>query len=152
MKTITRTIKTEAERIQLIKFIESKEMPLTVTIKPGEESRSIRQNRLAFQWFKDASAQGDQTSEQYRAECKLRLGVPILRRDDEDFKAKYDQAIKPLDYERKLICMEFFPVTSLMTTKQMTEFLNAVLSHFIGMGYVMTDPSMLGMEDWQGWK
>ena len=152
MKQITRTIKTETDRSQLIKLIESKEMPLTVTIKPGEESRSIRQNRLAFQWFKDAAAQGDQTSEQYRVECKLRLGVPILRRDDEDFKAKYDKAIKPLDYEKKLICMEFFPVTSLMTTKQMTEFLNAVLSHFIGMGYVMTDPSLLRMEDWQGWK
>lgn len=152
MKQITRTIKTEAERRQLIKFLESKEMPLTVTIKPGEESRSTRQNRLAFQWFKDAAAQGDQTSEQYRVECKLRFGVPILRRDDEDFKAKYDQTIKPLDYEKKLICMEFFPVTSLMTTKQMTEFLNAVLSHFIGLGYVMTDPSMLGMEDWKGWK
>lgn len=152
MKTITRTIKTETERTQLIKFIESKEMPLTVTIKPGEESRSIKQNRLAFQWFKDASTQGDQTSEQYRAESKLRFGVPILRRDDEDFKAKYDQAIKPLDYENKLICMEFFPVSSLMTTKQMTEFLNAVLSHFVGMGYIMTDPSMLGMEGWQSWK
>jgi hypothetical protein len=150
-KPVTRTVKTDQERKQLIRYLEGLPVPMTLQIKPGEESRSLKQNRLAFQWFKDAAAQGDQTVEQYRAECKLRLGVPILRRDDDDFRAKYDSALKPLSYENKLVCMEFFPVTSLMKTVQMTEFLNAVLQHFLNQGFVMTDPSLLGMDDWRAW-
>lgn len=151
-KPQTRTLKSDYDKKLAVNYIMSLPGPITVNIKPGEESRSLKQNRLAFQWFKDAAAQGDQTAEQYRAECKLRLGVPLLRRDDDDFRAKYDSALKALAYEQKLTCMEFFPVTSLMTTKQMTEFLTAVLNHFLNLGYQLTDPSLLGMQDWRGWK
>ena len=151
MKTITRTVRNESEKQHLSRYIIGQDGVLTVTVKPGEESRTIKQNRLAFQWYKDAASQGDQTAEQYRCECKLRLGVPILRRDSDEFMEKYDSTLKPLTYEQKLICMEFFPVTSLMKVKQMTEYLEAVQQHFINQGFLLTDPSLLGMQEWQEW-
>ena len=151
MKTITRTVRNEHDKQHLSRYIIGQEGTLTVTIKPGEESRSQKQNRLAWQWFQDAAKQGDQTTEQYRCECKLRLGVPILRRDSDEFREKYDSTLKPLTYEQKLVCMEFFPVTSLFKTKQMTEYLEAVQQHFINQGFLLTDPSLLGMEDWMRW-
>ena len=155
MKTITRTVRNEHDKQHLSRYIIGQEGVLTVTIKPGEESRTIKQNRLAFQWYKDAAEHGDQTTEQYRCECKLRLGVPILRRDSETFKEKYDSTLKSLTYEQKLACMgEPFnlPVTSIMKVKQMTEYLEAVQQHFINQGFMLTDPSLLGMYSWSEWK
>ncbi|MDV7393144.1 hypothetical protein RZS08_17355 [Arthrospira platensis SPKY1] len=152
MKTITRTVKTDQDKQHLSRYIIGQEGVLTVTIKPGDEPRSDKQNRLAWQWFQDAAKQGDQTANEYRLECKLRLGIPILRRDSEEFREKYDSTLKPLTYEQKLVCMEFMPVTSLMKVKQMTEYLEAVQHHFINQGFLLTDPSLLGMEDWIEWQ
>ena len=152
MKTITRTLRSDHDKQHICRYITGLDGVLTVTVKPGEEARSQKQNRLAFQWFKDAAGQGDQTPEQYRAECKLRMGVPILRRDSDEFREKYDSTLKALTYEQKITCMEFFPVTSLMKTSQMTEFLEAVSHHFLNQGFTLTDPSLLGMEDYREWK
>jgi hypothetical protein len=151
-KTITRTVRNDAEKQYLMRYIAGTDGVLTVTIKPGEESRSQRQNRLAFRWFKDASEQGDQTAEQYRAECKLRLGVPILRRDSDHFQSVYDDVIRPHSYEKKLIIMEYLPVTRLFSVAQMTEFLEAVQFHFSNQGFLLTDPSLLGMENYREWQ
>ena len=63
--------------------------------------------------------------------CKLHFGVPILRMGDE-FREKYDRAVKPMAYEDKLTLMEWFPVTSLMTTPQLSEYLEKVQDHYRG--------------------
>ncbi|WP_401733486.1 hypothetical protein [Stenotrophomonas muris] len=72
--------------------------------------------------------------------CKLHFGVPILRAEDDEFRAKYDKAVKPMAYEDKLILMEWFPVTSLMTTPQLSQYLESVQRHYQRLGVWLEFP------------
>lgn len=119
--------------------------PLDVLIKKASKSRTLAQNRTQHQWFRDAEAQGDMKAWEYRAYCKLHFGVPILRRDSSDYRAKYDEYLKHLPYEHKLGLMVEpfdFPVTSAMTVPQHSEFLDAVREHLSGLGFELTDPEL----------
>jgi hypothetical protein len=119
------------------------EYPIDVVIKRATKNRSLAQNRTQWQWFRDAGQQGDMTASEQRAYCKLHFGIPILRRDSPEYREKYDQIIRPLEYEKKLILMMEpfdFPVTSAMNVAQHSEFLDKVKEHFEGLGYQLTDP------------
>lgn len=94
-----------------------------VSLTTGRQ-RSLDQNSQAAVWYDQISTElREYTPAQVKAECKLRIGVPILRRDDEEFRQMYDRVVKPHDYETKLKIMEWMPVTSLMSTKQLSEYL-----------------------------
>ena len=119
------------------------EYPIDVVIKRATKNRSLAQNRTQWQWFRDAGQQGDMTASEQRAYCKLHFGIPILRRDSPEYRDKYDQIIRPLEYEKKLSLMMEpfdFPVTSAMNVAQHSEFLDKVKEHFEGLGYQLTDP------------
>jgi hypothetical protein len=121
---------------------------LDIEIKPHESSRSAAQNRTQFMWYMEAATQGDMTAQEYRAYCKLHFGVPILRAEDEQFRAVYDKVIRPLEYESKMeLMMEpiDFPVTSRMTWDQKSQFLDKTLAHFKGLGFQMTEPEWENM-------
>lgn len=153
MKTQTRTIKSESDAKNLIAYIGNIETyPYMVKVSPGDEKRSDKQNRLSFQWYKDAGEQGDQTEHECRAMCKLHFGCKILYQEDEYFREKYDQVLRPMTYEQKLAVMlpPFdLSVTSIMTVKQKTKYLDMIWEHYRGLGYILTDPSLLGLEDWR---
>lgn len=153
MTQITRTIRRPEELILAIRLLERSEFPMVLTVRPGEETRTQKQNRLQWQWFADLASQGDQSAEQYRAYCKLHFGIPI-RREDEAFRAVYDRVLKPLPYEAKIACMVEpidLPVTRDMTIKQLTRYLDEVQRHFAAQGFALTDPAMLGIEDFRQW-
>lgn len=156
MKKHTRTIRSKADAKNLIAYIGNySEFPLTVTIAPGEEKRSDKQNRLQFQWFRDAEMQGDQTASEYRAFCKLRIGCKILYEENETFRDSYNQVLRGLTYEQKLAVMLSpfdLPVTSLMTVKQKSKYLDQVWQHFQGLGFELTDPAMMGIDQYNEWK
>ena len=67
---------------------------------------------------------------------KLHVGVPILRAEDEEFRSKYDSVVMPMEYEKKLTIMEFWPVTSIMTISQLSMFLEKVKSEIYRMRLV----------------
>ena len=75
-----------------------------------------------------------ESPEDAHCRCKLEQGVPILRRDSEDFRGTYDRVLKPLPYEHKLRAMRLIEITSVMTVKQMTEYLDAVFREYSGRG------------------
>ncbi len=130
------------ELISMIKLTEFK-YPIEVCFGEFQDSRSKAQNRLQYQWWKDAEEQGDQKAWEYRGYCKLHYGIPILRRDSVEYREKYDQIIKPLTYESKLALMLEpleYPVTSAMTVKQHGEFLDRVWRHFTEIGIKLTNP------------
>lgn len=123
--------------------------PVTVAMTRGEPTRREAQNRLAQRWFSDiARHRGDVAHEDVRAECKLRFGVPIMRRDSEPFRASYDPIMKHLPYEAKVAAIKAWdlPVTRLMGVKQMTEFMDAVQREYLPQGVRLTDPSDLRYE------
>lgn len=138
-----RIVTNEYERSQLIRFLEAQKLPFTATITAGQH-RSTEQNKLQRKWMVEASEQlGDQTPEELRGYCKLCLGVPILRYENEAFRERYDAVVKPLTYEQKLaIMMEplDMPITRIMTTKQKTVYLDHVFRHFSDQGLILTIP------------
>lgn len=156
MKKHTRVIKNKADAKNFIAYIGNySEFPLTVTIAPGEVKRSDKQNRLQFQWFKDAESQGDMRANEYRAHCKLYIGCKILYQEDEDFKEAYDRVLRGMDIEKQLALMlpPFnFPVTSLMSVKQKTRYLDEVWQHFRSLGFELTDPALMGIDQYNEWK
>jgi hypothetical protein len=146
----TRIIRSIEDAGKLAQFIAAQpKFPMLVTITQGDPRRPA-QNRLAQRWFADIARQlGDQDREAVRAECKMLFGVPILRAENEAFRAEYDAMLRPLSYEAKLRAIRVFdiPVTRMMTTKQMTEFMDAMQQHWSSMGVRLTDPEALKYEE-----
>ena len=143
MATNNRIVDTEQARDQLHKFIAGKKLPFTASIVDGKH-RTNDQNSLQRKWVLEISAQlGDRTPEEVRGYCKLHFGVPILRAENDVFKAEYDAVIMPLPYEHKLKLMMVpfdFGVTRIMTTRQKTDYLNTVHRHFSEQGLILTNP------------
>lgn len=139
----TRIVKNEARREELIALIKSRKLPFTVTITAGKH-RTEYQNRTQMMWCKEISEQlGDQTPEEIRGFNKLTLGVPILRAENEAFRLRYDEVVKPLSYEQKLMIMMNpldMPVTRIMTTGQLTKYLDEIQRYWLPKGIVLTQP------------
>ena len=142
----TWAIRNDLDRARVLKVIEQRDMPCTVTVTKGAP-RSIEQNQLQRKWLLEAQDQGDHTAEEYRAMCKLHFGVPILRNENDEFCEVYDRLIKPRSYEEKLELMSVpmdLPVTRIMTTKQKAAYLDEIYKHFTGLGYLLTVPQQEG--------
>ncbi|WP_052704395.1 hypothetical protein [Halomonas sp. S2151] len=121
---------------------------IEIEVRKREPKRSLDQNRLQRLWCREAGEQGDMTAEEYRGQMKLHHGVPIMRRDSEEFAEKYDRLIKWRPYEEKLEFMQSpfdFPVTRGMNKQQKTEYLNAVYVDLTGRGFRLTDPGLKGI-------
>jgi hypothetical protein len=124
----------------LFTLFSSLKLPFTVEWVQGRD-RTPDQNRLQFLWAKEAAEQrGDMTADEVRCEWKLIHGVPILREESADFRAVYDEAIKPLPYSLKLKAMRFIPVTSEMKVRQMVRYLDTVQRECLELGIRLTDP------------
>lgn len=139
----TRTIMNDHQAKLLTEYLRNMPMPFTVTVNPGR-LRSTEQNRLQRLWLAEiADQRGDMTAEEVRGHAKLHFGVPILRNENEAWRVEYDRIVKPLPYEVKLRLMQeplSFPVTSVMTTKQKTAFLDAMHRFWAEQGVILTEP------------
>jgi hypothetical protein len=130
-----RIIDSQDDLNEFIRLARQLARPFTVEWRQGRD-RSLDQNRLQFLWAREASEQrGDMTADEVRSEWKLHHGVPIMRDESADFRDVYDEAIKPLPYERKLKAMRFFPVTS-----EMIRYLDAIERECAEQGIRLTDP------------
>jgi hypothetical protein len=141
----TRIIREPEHVDALAIFLKGLKLPITVSWTVGAPKKDS-QNRLSQRWFTDITTQlGDRDREYVRSECKLRFGVPILREENVAFREKYDRILKPLSYEEKIEAITVFdlPVTRLMTTKQMSKFMDNMSRHWISAGVRLTDPEDL---------
>ena len=149
MSTVNRTIQNDYDRDMAAKLVANRPYPFTLSITDGKH-RSTAQNRLQNMWFKEIAEQkGDITPAEARAYCKLTIGIPILRDQNEAFRIRYDEIVKPLPYEQKIAFMSEplnLPVTSLMNTKQFTEYLDGIIRHFGEQGIVLTMPDDIRQE------
>jgi hypothetical protein len=139
---VLRVIKDKFDMEGMAVFLSHKRFPFTLEYTDGA-SRSVEQNKLQRLWVNEIAEQVGEVPERVRGMIKLHHGVPILRRDDDEFKAKYDRIIRPMHYEDKLSCMMVpfdFPVTRIMTQKQKTEYLDTVFKHYSEQGIVLTIP------------
>jgi hypothetical protein len=132
------TVNSEVARGLLIRDIALAPIPFSADIKTGD--RSLDQNALSHVWYGQVSKQGrDMSTAQVRRWCKLHLGVPIMRAHEESFRQAWDSMIKErMFYWEKLALMDWWPVTSIMTREQMSEYLDAMQQHFAEAGIVLT--------------
>ncbi|MGA0841020.1 MAG: hypothetical protein ACO3P1_14120 [Pseudomonadales bacterium] len=119
------SVRDEHQRQVLLNDITDKPLPFRVDVRDGHD-RSLEQNRLLWRWLTIIGKHQGQTSEEMHREVKLRIGVPILRRDSEAFCETYDRLIRPMSYEEKIAAMDLIDVTSILTVRQMTELLDEV--------------------------
>ena len=106
---------------------------LEISIKERGKHRSLDQNWVSHGWYKKVSLEeGEYTPEEIKRLCKLHFGVPILRADDEAFNAWCVNVIDLLPYESRVEAMEHLPVTSIMTTKQMSLYMEHMQKHYAG--------------------
>jgi hypothetical protein len=138
---VTRAIKNEDDLALLITYLKGRKRPLTVDITEGRD-RSGEQNRLSHKWYGEISEQTGEDREDVRARCKLEIGVPILRKAHNKFRATYDKLIRPLAYPEKLALIRDteMPVSSLMNVEQMSRYLDIVFRRHAEIGVVLTIP------------
>lgn len=140
-------IHTTGDLMKFLGFLKVQELPITVSVRAGVD-RSISQNALAHKWFNEiATWLGDRDASEVRAYCKLNHGVKMLVTEDEEFRDKWHNMVKDrFNYEEKLALMlePFdFPVTRLMSVKQMTRFMDAIYREFSAQGVPLTVPDDL---------
>ena len=131
MRFVANSVLTKSRVIQAINDCYQEHKYVRVSITAGKD-RSLSQNNIAHAWYEQISRElGEDSPEGVKLECKLRFGVPILRAEDEDFCSMYDLTIgagrnSKLSYEQKIQAMRYLPVTSLMSTKQKSRFLEDI--------------------------
>ncbi len=113
---------------------------LEVSVKEGK-GRSVEQNAVMHGWFGQVARElREDDARGVKRFCKLHFGVPILRAEDEDFRAAYDRVIRPLPYEDKLVAMDILPVTSVMTTIQLDRCMTDIQDHYRPRGVTLEYP------------
>jgi len=60
----------------------------------------VEQNRLQRAIMNEVAPQTGQTAEEVRAYCKLTIGVPILRAENELFAQRYDAIVRRERFEK----------------------------------------------------
>lgn len=113
----------------LVDDLRERKKPFVVELLPAH--RSIPQNRLIYLMYDIIGKQlygGDE--HHARNECKLVIGVPILRRDSTKFLETYDRLIKPADYETKLAMMDFISVSSIFDKAQASEYVRKIFDSY----------------------
>ena len=103
---------------------------LRLNVRTGK-GRSLDQNAISHAWYAQMAREDRQDDELgHKCYCKLHHGVPILRAEDAEFKAFYDDTLIGMTYEQKLAVMKYLPVTSLMTKPQLSKYLEAVQADY----------------------
>lgn len=123
MKTLRLSTEADIGRVIDAVMSTSLDVPMVVEIKQAPAKRRSAQNALMWFWNTYAGAKLGHTKDQYHDEMKLRIGVPILMRDDEKFEKAWRVISKSLTHEAQLEMVKHMDITSKFTVKQMTEYL-----------------------------
>jgi len=110
-------------------------------VKFVSSDRTTDQNSLSWALYRQISSQLDCSSvNDIRAECKLTVGVGLLRASDEGFNDFYAKGLKHLTYPQKLAAMTFIPVSSLMGKKVFSEYISEVIRKYSQQGLSLIKP------------
>ena len=125
------------------KFKEHKN--LIVQIFDGQP-RSNAQNMLSHAMYREIAKQLYGNDMVYaKSECKLTIGVPLLRETSEKFREVYDKNFGVgkkesfLSFERKLELMQIIDVSSLLSVSQTNEYIAKIYDRYAQNGVNWTD-------------
>lgn len=125
---------------RLVAYLHAQPFPYTVKFTEGR-LRSVEQNRLMWLWANESAMQrSDSTAREVQSEWKLVFGVPILVAENEEFADAWALVEAKFTYEEQLDFMDAMPVTSIMTAKQLSRFLDQVYLSEGKAGRKLTEP------------
>jgi hypothetical protein len=137
-----RLVENEHDRRLLIRYIEHQPLPFRAKLTAGR-LRSLDQNRLQWLWAAEAALQRqDITAREVQNEWKLLFGIPSLCTDDPVFAEGWAE-VEKLPYRKRLLLMQLFSVTSVMTQRQMKAYLDDVYRFNTENGIQLTVPEDL---------
>lgn len=140
MKLIVNGKEPLSKAIGVLRETYKEEKYFTLTINTGKK-RSKLQNALSHAWYLQiANETGEYTAAMVKCLCKYHVGLPIIRGSDEDYNEKCVEFIDTLTYEQKILAMEYMPVTSLMTTKQIDDYLLGVQENYARRDIILDFP------------
>jgi len=145
MKPYRAVTKEHAER--LAQMLVGLPLPFSMTIGDGD-ARSLSQNALIHKWFGEVARHfGDMTATQIKGQCHHRYGLPIKRRN-EQFAWVWKQTGEKLTYDQqcKYLASGTLNISSGMTVKELTEYMDAMKIDYAEQGVFLTDPELRGME------
>ena len=134
-----RVIYTPDDIDRLCRFLHAQPMPMTVSARKGAK-RSHPQNATVHAWFGQIAAETGQTAAEVKAECKLRYGLPIMAAECHAWVAEWEGCYRALPYHAQVKLFELLPMTSKMTTRQMSAFMDAVQKEYRAQGIDLIDP------------
>ena len=74
-----------------------------------------------------------------KCECKLTIGVKLLRDTSEDFKKEYDKNLRHLDYETKREIISVIPVSSLLSMGAAHQYIEKIYDDYAQKGVNWSD-------------
>lgn len=143
MKPARRTVNGPSDFPALIAFLGDFPTPFTISVMKGK-GRSLDQNALLHKWCGEIARQGEQDDMLgVKADCNIRWGIPILRRDDEAYDRWIDYL--SLTHEQTVFAIRkgLLPCTRLMTKAQLSEYMNAMQAEYLQQGFKLTDPDLM---------
>lgn len=112
-----------------------------VIVEQVRPRRSNDQNSLSFAVYTQISEQSDdQTIVDIRRHCKLDFGIPVLCEAKAEYAGIYHATVGQLDYERQLLCMDWYKVTSEMSKAVFSYYMDEVIRAYTQLGYALADP------------
>ena len=107
---------------------------IRIRVDQSAPKRSLEQNNFSHAWYEQMARElPEDDALGWKCYCKLAHGVPILFAESEDFRDAYTP-LWSLPYETLLKIMKIFPITSIMTKKQLTAYADAVKDDFARRG------------------
>lgn len=125
----------------LMKQAQAHEGDLRVTIEPWSEKRTLSANAQIHVWYAAIAKKDGEDINTITNFCKLTFGLPILMSDPVIYKKIHYTLDKvgfyDWNHEQQCGFMSLLAVTSLMTTKQHSEYRDNLLSFYNKNGYAL---------------
>ena len=127
--------------IQIMQELFKHSGALKVTIEPWSEKRTLSANAQIYVWYSQIAKKDGESVDVVRNFCKLMFGLPILL-DTPKFKRKIHFTLDKVGFhewthEQQCGFMDMLAVTSLMTTKQHSEYRDNILAYYNKNGYAL---------------
>ena len=136
----TRTVITSEEAKKLAEVVTGISLPFTLTWTEGA-IRTPLQNSLIHKWFGEIARQQDDSAADVKGRCHVAYGVPIRLRDPV-WGRVWEVMFAPLSYEQQcfLFAKGILSMTRDMTTRQLTEYMDAMQRDYLAQGVRLTIP------------
>lgn len=143
-----RVIQSPDDYGRLQAFLANMPMPYTLTVSQGK-GRTLSQNSLLHKWFGEIAKQrGDMSMTDIKGQAHRKFGLAIRLRD-EQFAYVWRRCSLGMNYEQqcKLLASGILSVSSAMTVKELTEYMDAMAADYRAEGVFLTDPELLRYQD-----